>query len=254
MSWLDAVRRALDERPDPCLVFFRDDDAGRDDGRLAAMLDRFEAHRVGVDVAVIPALVRRSLASAFQGRMDAGGVRLHQHGLAHVNHESTGRKHEFGPSRDQTRQSADVATGRRILLDWFGERALDPVFTPPWNRCTPATGRALLANGLRVLSRDHTAPPLGLPGLAEVPVTVDWFGHRKGVRFTPVELAAELADQVRGGDPIGVMLHHAVTDADELARVDELLALAAQHPAVRVASIGELAGVTAVGNRQGGGT
>jgi peptidoglycan/xylan/chitin deacetylase (PgdA/CDA1 family) len=252
MSWLDPVRRALDERADPCLVFFRDDDAGRDDRRLAAMLDRFEAHRVGVDVAVIPALVGRALADALHRRVDAGGVRLHQHGLAHVNHEPTGRKHEFGPSRGLSRQSTDVATGRRLLLDWFGEADVEPVFTPPWNRCTPDTGAALLAHDLRVLSRDHTAPPLRLPGLAEVPVTLDWFGHHKGVRWTPAALATRLADQVRAGDPIGVMLHHAVTDADELARVDELLGLSARHPAVRTTSIVELAGVTADG-RYGGG-
>ena len=76
-----------------------------------------------------------------------------------------------------------------------------------------------------------------------MPVTVDWFGHRKGVRWTRAELAARLADQVRGRDPIGVMLHHAVTDDDELARVDELLALFGQHPRVRLTSIAALAGV-----------
>ena len=31
-----------------------------------------------------------------------------------------------------------------------------------------------------MLSRDRAAPPLGLPGLAELPVTVDWFAKRKG--------------------------------------------------------------------------
>ena len=243
MSWLDPVKRALDEGQDPRPVFFRDDDAGRDDGRLAAMLDRFEARRIAVDVAVIPTLVRPALAGALQARIHSCGVRVHQHGLAHVNHEPTGRKHEFGPARDLSRQAADVATGRGLLLDWFGESAVEPVFTPPWNRCTAETGAALLENGIRVLSRDHTAPPLSLPGLTEVPVTVDWFGHRKGVRWTPAELAARLADQVRGRDPIGVMLHHAVTDDDELARVDELLALFGQHPRVRLTSIAALAGV-----------
>ena len=254
MSWLDPVRRALDERPDPCPVFFRDDDAGQDNARLAAMLEVFEEHRIGVDVAVIPALVRGSLARVLRGRIGPGRVRLHQHGLAHVNHEPTGRKHEFGPGRDLSRQTADVAAGRRLLLGWFGEAAVDPVFTPPWNRCTVETGAAVLANGLRVLSRDSTASPLRLPGLAEVPVTLDWFGHRHGVRWAPAELAARLADQVRARVPIGVMLHHAVTDADELARVAELLALAARHPAVRAVSILELAGVAAGDNRRGGGT
>ncbi|MGZ5398537.1 MAG: hypothetical protein ACXWDM_00900 [Nocardioides sp.] len=247
------MRRVLDERVDPCPVFFRIDDAGRENARLAAMLDRFEEHRVGVDVAVIPVLVRSPLASALLPRVDAGGVRLHQHGLAHANHEPTGRKHEFGPSRSRAQQVADVAVGRNLLLGWFGEPAVDPVFTPPWNRCTSETGAALLAHGLRVLSRDLTAPPLRRPGLVEVPVTVDWFTHRQGLRYTPAELAARLADQVRNGDPIGVVLHHAVTDADELVRVDELLALSARHPLIRITSIREQAGVPASGDRRGGG-
>jgi len=248
MSWLDPVRRALDERPDRCVVFFRDDDAGRGDDRLAAMLDRFEQHRVGVDVAVIPALVRRSLADELRRRVDAGGVRVHQHGLAHVNHEPTGRKHEFGPMRDAVRQAEDVAAGRRLMLDWFGDASVDPVFTPPWNRCTTRTAVALVQHGLRVLSRDHSAVPLSIPGLAEVPVTIDWFGHHQGVRWTPDELATRLADRVRGRDPVGVMLHHDVTDADDLARVDEVLMLLGGHPRVRVSSIVELAGL---GDRTG---
>ena len=47
---------------------------------------------------MIPSLVGRPLADALRGRIDAGTVRLHQHGLSHVNHEATGRKHEFGRS------------------------------------------------------------------------------------------------------------------------------------------------------------
>lgn len=242
-NWLDPVRRALDERTGSCAAFFRDDDAGRDDRRLAAMLDRFAEHRIGVDVAVIPALVTPSLAGALRDRMAAGGVRVHQHGLAHVNHEATGRKHEFGPARGPAPQAVDVAEGRRLMHDWFGEAAVEPVFTPPWNRCTADTGAALLQHGLPVLSRDHTAAPLAMPGLTEVPITLDWFGHHRGVRWTPAELAGRLADQVRGDDPVGVMLHHAVTDADELARVDELLAVLGGHPGVRFASITELAGL-----------
>ncbi|HET7350976.1 MAG TPA: hypothetical protein VFJ28_08555 [Marmoricola sp.] len=241
MSWLDPVRRALGERSEPTVVFFRDDDAGRGDVRLGAMLDRFEAHHVGVDIAVIPALVRGPLAAALRERIEIGGIRIHQHGLLHVNHEQEGRKHEFGPSRNLAQQSADVATGRNLLLGWFGEEMVEPVFTPPWNRCTADTGTAIRANGLHVLSRNTTAPRLDQPGLVEVPITIDWFGHRRGVRWTPDELAERIAEQVRGGEPIGVMLHHAVTNVDELGRVDDLLALCATHSGVHVSSIIEVA-------------
>ncbi|HEX9994551.1 MAG TPA: hypothetical protein VGB14_16595, partial [Acidimicrobiales bacterium] len=235
-GWLAPLAAALDEAEAPCPVFFRDDDAGWDDARLFALLDRFDAHSLPVDVAVIPAALTPALARELARRAAGGLVRLHQHGFAHVNHEPEGRKCEFGPARSPAEQAADVAAGRDRLADALGD-LVDPVFTPPWNRCTAATAAALAGAGLRVLSRDESAGSVGHPGLAEVPVTVDWFGGRKGVRWAPAELGRRLADGVRGGGPVGVMLHHAVTDDDERAAVDELLALVAGAPAARPATI-----------------
>ena len=73
-------------------------------------------------------------------------VGLHQHGLAHVNHEREGRKCEFGPSRDAAAQRRDIADGRERLAALLGDR-VDPIFTPPWNRCTADTGAVLAELG-----------------------------------------------------------------------------------------------------------
>lgn len=235
MSWLDPVSAALDAAP--ATIFFRDDDAGWADGRLRDLLDLFDRRGVRVDVAVIPAELGPELATELTARARSGGIRLHQHGWAHANHEPTGRKHEFGPSRTAAEQAADVARGRRVLRDAFGN-LVDPVFTPPWNRCVPATAELLTAAGFTVLSRDSSAAPV--PGIAEVPVTVDWFGHRKGVRWTRDELGRRIAAAVAAGAPVGVMLHHAITDVEERAAVDELLALVAGSSAVRATTIAEL--------------
>lgn len=240
MSWLDGVRAALDDASAPCPMFFRDDDAGWDDEGLFALLDLFEKHRLPVDVAVIPAELSTPLARSLRSRASGSAVGLHQHGHAHVNHEQEGRKCEFGPSRARAAQSADIAAGRRVLLGAFGDH-LDPVFTPPWNRCTTETGEAVIAAGLRVISRDDTAGRLDLPGLAEVPVTVDWFAHRKGTRLTLPELGAKIAEGVVAGGPVGVMLHHAVSGDDERAMVAELLALVDDHPAAAATTILALA-------------
>ena len=115
------------------------------------------------------------------------------------------------------------------------------LFTPPWNRCTAATAAALADQGFAVLSRDAGAGRFDRAGLAEVPVTVDWFGHRKGVRWTRGELAARLADAVAGGGPVGVMLHHAVTGDAEREAVADLLAVVAAAPAARPTTIAALA-------------
>ncbi len=239
MSWLDPVRDALDEGP--TTVFFRDDDAGWGDERLWSLLDLFDRRSLPVDVAVIPASLHPALASELTVRARAGGVHLHQHGWAHVNHEPVGRKCEFGPSRDHSAQAADIARGQDDLRDAFGD-LLDPVFTPPWNRCTSDTAAALTANGIAVLSRDSTAAPLPSP-VPEVPITVDWFGSRTGVRWTPYELADRLAAAIRSGRPVGIMLHHAVTDSGELAAIGALLALLSIHPNTRAIPLTALAAV-----------
>ena len=240
MSWLDPVRRALDEGP--CRVFFRDDDAGWGDERLWVLLDLFDRRSLPVDLAVIPAVLHPTLTAELTVRARAGGVHLHQHGFAHVNHEPAGRKCEFGPARSYEAQAADITRGAAVLGDAFGE-LVHPVFTPPWNRCTAVTADVLADAGFAVLSRDSTATPLPAARIAEVPITVDWFGSRKGVRWTPYELADRLAAAVRSGGPVGIMLHHAVTDDGEFAAISSLLALLTAHPNTRAISLTALAAV-----------
>ena len=236
-AWLEPLRAALDESP--ATFFFRDDDAGWRDDRLRRLLAVFDRREAPIDLAVIPCALGQGLAAELRARRATTG--LHQHGLAHANHEPEGRKCEFGPSRSEAEQRRDVERGRRILEQLL-EGQLDPIFTPPWNRCTPATGCALAAAGLRVLSRESRAPALGVDSLDELPVHVDWFAHRKGVRLTRAELGERLAAEVRSGGPVGVMLHHAVMDADDRRAVDELLdVLTRDARLVRMAELVEVA-------------
>ncbi|MFN0091602.1 MAG: hypothetical protein ACKVWR_15240 [Acidimicrobiales bacterium] len=220
MSWLDPLREALAAATSPPVFFFRDDDGGWANDRLAALLERFARAGAPVDVAVIPAALDAELAALTIGRP---GVGVHQHGFAHRNHEPEGRRCEFGPARRPSEIRRDLIAGRRLLLDAYGQ-SLDPIFTPPWNRCTPAAAALAAEAGFAALSRDASAPPADLPGLAEIPVTLDWFAHRKGVRLAPAELGRRLAEQARAGGPVGVMLHHAAMDGAQLDSLDELLA------------------------------
>ncbi len=111
VRWLDPVTAALDAAPSPVPVFFRDDDAGWGDDRLCALLDRFEARALPIDVAAIP----RALGPAIARELAARGVSVHQHGFAHANHEPEGRKYEFGPSRSREVQRRDIEAGRELL-------------------------------------------------------------------------------------------------------------------------------------------
>ncbi len=221
VRWLDPVARALDGAERPVPVFFRDDDAGWRDDRLRVLLDRFEAAGLPLDVAVIPQALGPSMARELLTR----DVALHQHGLSHANHETVGRKHEFGPSRPRDVQRADIEAGRELLRERLGD-GVEPIFTPPWNRCTADTAHCLAELGFAVLSRESRAAPLGL--LPELDVALDW------CRLGPDAFAAGFA---AARAPVGVMLHHAEMDDDDMDRAGALLELVAAHEGADVRSM-----------------
>jgi hypothetical protein len=101
------------------------------------------------------------------------------------------------------------------------------------NRCTRDTGECLVELGFTLLSREHRAEPLGL--LPELPV------HLDVARLSPEELDTRFAGHMADGGPIGVMLHHAVMEPEDMARLDHLLGLLAGHENVIACRMAELA-------------
>jgi hypothetical protein len=238
-DWLDPVRAALDGLDRRVACFVRDDDGGWADERLVSILDVFERHAMPIDVAVIPDALTPELARSLVERVERGSLHLHQHGRAHVNHEPPERrKCEFGPARTTDELHHDVAEGWSHLVELLGD-TVEPVFTPPWNRCVDELAPILADVGHRVLSRDHTAATIGHGAVRETPVNVDWFGSTKGERCTRSELAARTADRLTDESvaALGLMLHHAITDGAELADVESLVALLADHPMIEPTSI-----------------
>ena len=238
-AWLEPLHRELDAVDGSCTFFFRDDDAGWESERLLALVDVFAGYAVPLDLAVIPAALDPELATRLRSRREREPrlLAFHQHGFAHANHEPVGRPCEFGPSRAPGDQLADIRAGARRLDDLLGETA--PIFTPPWNRCTDATGRCLLEAGFRVLVRDATAAPLGLNGLGELHVHVDWSARRKGRLLDRAEIGLLLAAACREGTT-GVMFHHALLGGDDLADVARLLELLAGHENASCEPLGSL--------------
>jgi hypothetical protein len=239
-GWLEPVREGLDARTGPATFFFRDDDAGWDDAALLRLLDVFGEEAAPVDLAVIPAAIGEPMAQRLLDRRapTAPGLRFHQHGFRHVNHEATGRKCEFGDSRGRAEQRGDIAAGRARLGELFGA-ALDPFFTPPWNRCSQTTVEVLSGLGFAALSRDATAAALRLDGLAEVPIDVDWARreHPRGPGF--VAVGARLADALARRPVVGVMLHHARLGEEDAGALRDLLRLLAGHGNARLANMGD---------------
>jgi hypothetical protein len=201
-----------------------------------ALLDVTEALELPLDVAVIPRALRRALARELLRRP----VALHQHGYEHVSHETEGRTCEFGVSRSAAAVRVDLVHGRALLEDLLGD-AVQPIFTPPWNRCSADTGCELARLGW-VLSRESRAEQLDVPGLHELPIDVDWHAKRRGVFLTRDEVGAQIAAALAGGGPVGLLFHHAAMDDDERREASRLLALLARHPAVRPVAMAELLG------------
>jgi peptidoglycan/xylan/chitin deacetylase (PgdA/CDA1 family) len=230
-AWLDSLIRALDGAEAPVVCFFRDDDVGWRADRLRELLDLFAELALPLDLAVIPADLDAAEARELRERLEAAGGRLglHQHGYRHENHEPSGaRKCEFGPARAREAQLRDIAAGRDMLDDLLGE-VVEPIFTPPWNRCSAVTGGCLAELGFEVLSREAKAEPLELPELRELPVSVDWLKRRDGARLPHEAIARLAADAVARGGPMGVMLHHAEMDRAERDAAAELLQVLAEH-------------------------
>lgn len=230
INWLDPVRRSLDAAPAPVAFFFRDDDAGWNDDRLFELLNIFAARNLPIDLAVIPQAITKITYRKIYQRVEADGERIgiHQHGFAHKNHEPEGRKCEFGLARSDVLQQLDITSGKHILSELFGP-FLQPIFTPPWNRCVARTGECLIRIGFKILSRDHTAERFNFSGLRELPVRVDWFAKQKGERLSLNKLGSLIAHAISEAAPVGLMLHHALMDEFEQKYVGELLSLLAVH-------------------------
>lgn len=237
-NWLKPVREVLDHAKIPIEIFFRDDDAGWETGRLYALLDEFAKAGIPIDLAVIPDALDDGLSAELlsRWRQNKHQLGLHQHGFSHTNHETEGRKCEFGISRAKSQQKADIAKGQEMLSKHFGQ-ALDPFFTPPWNRCTQVTAECLEELGFKVLSRDSSAISFNAMNIRQVPVQVDWSKIIKVPGQALPELGRIIAINLASDNLTGIMLHHADMDKVQLEPLAELLAVFSEHDNATVSSL-----------------
>lgn len=204
-------------------VFFRDDDADTDLPELRTLLDTFHSRGVPLSLAVIPGTLQESGVQLLCAAAARQPLELHQHGWIHRNHELEGRKSEFGPSRSYAQQFDDIARGSARLKDAFGER-FAPIFTPPWNRCTSDTRKALVSLNFRALSTTLSDRGIGShAALAEMPVSVDIFHWRDAFRLkTEDEITSEFINLSKKY-PLGVLLHHKVMSKEAWQLLEQLL-------------------------------
>lgn len=223
--------------------FFRDDDVDVDEPSLRRLLEVFSSRGLPLALGVIPALLTDEAASWLkeERRAQGGRIELVQHGWQHINHETEGRKCEFGPSRDYAAQHADIAQGLARMRAAFGTDFF-AAFIPPWNRCTDDTFRALDDLKFQVLSKDGQRLTTGY-GFREISTTIDLCRWRGGAALKPAdEIEAELIAQATEFNTIGVLLHHKVMRDDAFGLLSALLDVLQGAPSARFHTLQELAG------------
>ena len=241
-AWLDPLREALDESNTFIDFFFRDDDIGWATGEFRALLACFRRYSVPLDLAAIPNVLTSELADEIctLHAQSPALLGVHQHGFSHTNHEVSGRKCEFGAARVYEDQYRDIKRGK-IRLEALLGSVLDPIFTPPWNRCTETTAACLRELGFRVLSRDATATSFGLSDLKELPISIDWFAKKKGERLSFHSLGRVIAKTVKQTQQVGIMLHHELMNSGERDHLNDLLFLLSTHRQARCTLMAEMA-------------
>ena len=233
---MDDLRRALDDRAAagrPAVFWLRDDDAVAS----TAALDRLLGVMAGVPLtlAVIPQGTGAPLADRLA---DAPGVTVALHGWAHANHAPEGeKKQELGRHRPVSRVLAELALGRDRLAAFYGAR-FARVLVPPWNRIDGAVVAGLQGIGIAALSVFGPAQAAALPVVNTHVDIIDWHGSGGG---WPVErLTQAMLHAIGRDDPLGILTHHLVHDAQAWMFLEGLIALTADHPGCRWAALPDL--------------
>jgi len=190
-------------------VFFRADDVAVPGRKFARLLDIFTRNRVPLCLAVVPARLTGKRWQYLKGR-GAKADSLwcwHQHGWRHVNHETEGKKQEFGNALTASEIRRDLIRGKHRLEDLM-EEAFYPVFTPPWNRCSLSTLQLLRELGYAAVSRSRGSKPQAPRGLSDFCVNVDLHTRKeRDPAFGWNTLFNEL-QQAISSKFCGIMIHH----------------------------------------------
>lgn len=209
-------------------LWWRDDDAVSHTPALDQMLVRARHLNMPVHIAVIPKHADQSLVDLV---LDEPKLVPLVHGWAHENHATQGRKKaEFGEQRASLLGDASAAIEQMKAL--FGT-AFAEVFVPPWNRIDPDLIPHLPALGYHALST-FTPRTTRLPvaGLAQINTHVDPINWRGGAGLLAPDtlvfrLIQHLQDRRQGradaAEPLGMLTHHLVQDAETWAFTQDCL-------------------------------
>jgi hypothetical protein len=235
---LEATLDACAARGEAIRLWWRDDDAGRDEPALERLIELAERRDLPLALAVVPLWLEAPVQALIAA---SAHTTVLQHGFAHANHAPPGAKSVELGGRELATVTDELRKGRALLIDAFGATCL-AVLVPPWNRLDPGLIERLTACGFAGLSTFGRRPgDQAAPGLVQVNAhldPVDWRGSRLFVgEAAALERLCALLDP---DEPIGILSHHLAMDEPGWAFLDRLLEVLASHPAARLCAADEL--------------
>jgi len=241
MADWDGLRRELDlweQEGRTATFWWRDDDAGPDDGHLAGLLNLRRDLGVPLALAVVPAWLEEGSAALL--RADPGASVL-QHGYAHANRAGPERrKCELVDAGADGDLEDCLSKGQSLLAHAFGAR-FHGVMVPPWNRIHPPVADRLAARGFTGLSTLGPRPTARAHGLRLANVHIDIVGWKSGGGFAGeeavlesacVHLARRRCGAADTAEPTGLMTHHRVHDRACNAFIASFVTATRDHRAV----------------------
>lgn len=207
-------------------VFFRADDIGIPSHTFEQLITCFQKHRLPLCLATVPAWLTEPRLQELRSLTGTNSAQWcwHQHGRLHRNFEPTGKKQEFGPARKKSDIHSSLAKGRSRLEQLLGND-FQPIFTPPWNRCSSDTLQALTDLDFKAVSRSRGARPETLPHLLDLQVNVDLHTRKEAEPQLGLKNLATEIEQGLASGLCGIMIHHQRMNRAALELLDILLGL-----------------------------
>ena len=212
--------------------FLRDDDAIDNTPALARLDALTREYDIPLLLAVIPEPAKPALARAVANRRL---ITPAVHGYRHVSHSPKGEKVcELGTHRPIEIVLGELAEGRRKLETMF-DREISAILVPPWNRIHDGVRDRVGEAGFAAVSAHGwtDATPVRMIN-AHVDV-IHWKGGHKGRQacwvFHNIACNLEIA-RARGGDPIGILLHHLDHDDQAWAVSEQIFGWTRNQPGI----------------------
>lgn len=229
-----AFEKGLSNGTGKANIFFRADDIGAPGKQFDQLIKLFKKHNPPLCLAVVPTWLTPSRFTALQSLTGNNGSQWcwHQHGWLHRNHETEGKKQEFGPARPASSQIHDLKRGRDRLRSLMGNN-FAPFFTPPWNRCSIDTLNGLKSLGFKAVSRSKNAKPVSSPILPDLQINIDLHTRKETDPETSLNNLLKEIEQGLSTGTGGVMIHHQLMNREAFQFLDLFFETVLSFPSIK---------------------